>query len=228
MSAARGQITGLRGSGSGVATVSGRRIPFTYAFVYDWPGWLRLDVRPDLGAVGTGFTALALVEANCVRAYIPWEEMEIRGCLDDLAAGLASEDLAGAVLGVPDPSLFRQLEDAVITYGDGVLVVKGNLGERTATIKLVGDPPEVERISLEKIGSSGEIDVSYEERSRRGGTVLPWRVEIILAGERGPAKIQFEHATLRPTEPVRRSEYAFEVPPNVRAISWEVVFRGRL
>jgi len=201
VSAARGQITGLRGSGSGVATVSGRRIPFTYAFVYDWPGWLRLDVRPDLGAVGTGFTALALVEANCVRAYIP---------------------------GVPDPSLFRQLEDAVITYGDGVLVVKGNLGERTATIKLVGDPPEVERISLEKIGSSGEIDVSYEERSRRGGTVLPWRVEIILAGERGPAKIQFEHATLRPTEPVRRSEYAFEVPPNVRAISWEVVFRGRL
>ena len=38
----------IRGSGRGEISVSGRRLPFAYAFVYSRPGWLRADVRPDV------------------------------------------------------------------------------------------------------------------------------------------------------------------------------------
>jgi hypothetical protein len=212
----------MRGSGAGAVVVSGRRIRFDYAFLYSRPRWLRLDVKPSVGAAGASFTALGIVDGLCARAYLPHESVEIQACFEDSLTDALALDPAAFLLGCPDVSLLERLEDATIAREHDSVTVGGRFSSRRVTV--VVDPSLGVVNALHVADDDGKriASLSYEDHGRVGGRLIPRDIKIeVFEGTRRESSIELRHSSLKVGGEVARGEYTYEIPPGVQVLSWE-------
>ncbi len=227
LSAPGADIAGLRGSGGGEITVSGRGTAVSFAFVYSRPGWLRVDVRPQLGAAGHALSSLSIRDGQCLRTYVPGRGAEVTGCLSDLTGAAAEVDLGALVLGVPRLAFLSDLEDARLARGGDGIVLTGTLAGRRLTLTAAGSPPSVSHIGLELTPGGRTLSVTYSGRGWHAFAALPRSIEIAVVGDRREGRLALELAKARTVDRVAREDYELEVPPGARTLSWADIDLGR-
>jgi hypothetical protein len=213
-------VEGLRGSGGGEVTASGRGVEMSFAFVYSHPGWLRLDVRPEFGAVGHAMSSLSVLDGLCLRSYFPARGVEVQGCLSDLAESVPEVDVAALVLGVPRLSFLSELEGAHLRREAGGLVLSGTLAGRILSLTAEGSPPAVSRLTLEITPGDKVLELRYSGRGWHSIAVLPRSVEVSVRGGSPSGRLVLELTRATAVDGVERGDYELEVPPEARRISW--------
>ena len=220
LSAPSARVEALRGSGHGTARLSNREVSFAFTLVYDNPGWLRADVRPELGSLSGTMTALLLWEADCGRCYLPAKGVEIRGCLPEEGVTLSGIDQASLLLGAPQSSLIDQLTDACVAMEDDSIVIRGRRDEATMRASFEGDPPRLRELVVRE--GLSELTLTYEGH---GWKKLPWLPEttVVTLLRRGKRELSatLQFRTLRQVEHVERRDYDIHVPPGARIVGWE-------
>jgi hypothetical protein len=220
MSAPAAGITGLRGSGGGEVTASGRGTEMSFAFVYSRPGWLRLDVRPELGAAGHRLSSLSILDGQCLRSYFPARAVEVNGCVSDLAESVPEIDVAALALGVPRLAFLGELEGARLHREGDELLLSGTLAGRLLTLRAAGSPPTVSRVTLEIMPGGKTLDVAYTGRGWHTIALLPRSIEIAVGGGEPSGRLVLELTKVRAVDDVSRPDYELEVPREARRISW--------
>jgi len=213
-------VTGLRGSGGGEVTASGRGTVMSFAFVYSNPGWLRLDVRPELGAAGHALSSLSILDEQCLRSYFPARGVEVTGCLSDLAESVPEVDFAALALGVPRFAFLSELEGARLARGNDGLVLTGRIAGRLLTLSAAGAPPVVSHLSLELTPGGKTLNLDYSGRGWHAVTMLPRSIEIAVRGGEPEGRLALELTKATAVNDVLRDDYQLEVPPAARRISW--------
>lgn len=210
---------GLRGSGRGEVSVSGRRLPFAYAFVYSRPGWLRADIRPDAAMIPGGLTTLFLLSDSSTRAFLPNRMLEISGRVDDFAARLPWADHAAVAIGASGVSFLADLSSPSLTRDGQSLVLTGTFGDETVTVEFAEAPARLLRLEVK--GPGGKLSVRY---SGHGWRELPWlpkvvRMEILVPGRRA-LTVTLRHEAARGISEVKRTDYVFDVPAGATVLDW--------
>lgn len=227
LSTARDAIDGLRGSGNGEITVSGRGSAVTFAFVYSRPGWLRVDVRPELGSAGHAFSSLSLLDGECLRTYFPGQAAEAHGCLSDMGSAVPETDLAALALGIPDLAFLAGLEEARLAREGESVELTGLLGARRLTLRAGGAPLGVTGLTMELSPGGPTLRVDYSGRGWNDSVPLPRSVEIAVGGGDGAGTVALEFRRLQRLDRVDRADYEFEVSVGARSIHWSELDIGR-
>jgi hypothetical protein len=227
LGAAGAGISGLRGSGGGEAVVAGRGAAVSFAFVYSDPGWLRVDVRPEVGGLGAAFSSLSVLDGQCLRSYFPGQGAEVRGCLSDLVEAAPDVDLAGLALGIPRLQWLRDLSDPRLSRRDGRMVLTGGLNGRRVTLTADGDPAALSEVELELSPGGRTLRFTYSGRGRLTGEPLPRTIEIAVLDGRPAVEVTLEIKKARTVDRVARNEYELEVPPGARSLTWRDLEAGR-
>lgn len=220
LSAPGAEIVGLRGSGGGEITVSGRGTVVSFAFVYSDPGWLRVDLRPELGAAGHSLSSLSVLDGQCLRSYFPARAVEVMGCLSDLAESVPEVDLAALALGIPRLAFLGDLEDARLARADDGLVLTGTLEGRRLKLSATGAIMTVSRLDLEITPGGSTLSLTYSGQGWHAIASLPRSIEIGVRGGKREARLALELTRARLVDRVQRQDYDLEVPPGARRISW--------
>jgi hypothetical protein len=222
LKAGRIDAESMRGSGTGSAVLSGRRIRFDFALLYSRPRWLRLDLKPSLGAVGSSLTVLAVVDGLCGRAYLPQESVELRTCFADSSSDASSLDAATFLLGCPDSSLLERLENASLVRRRDSVVVRGEFLNRGITVAIDEELGAVNEIHVEDGSGERVVSLSYSGYERVDHLVTPRDIEIVaLEGTARESRIELHYSSLKTGGEVVRDEYAYRTPAGVRILSWE-------
>lgn len=213
-------IAGLRGSGGGEVTVSGRGTTASFAFVYSAPGWIRLDIRPELGAAAHALSSLSILDGQCLATYFPARAVEVTGCLSDLAADVPDVDFAALALGMPSLAFLDELVDARLARLEDALVLTGTLAGRRLELRADGSPATISTLELELTPGGSLLRLSYAGRGWHAVRALPRSVEISVTGGERDVRLRLELTQALALDRVSREEYALEVPPAARRISW--------
>jgi hypothetical protein len=210
-----------RGTGSGEITVSGRTVDVAFAVVYDRPGWLRADLRPALGTMGTSLTSLALMEGECARLYLPARLLVVHGCFSDVAGLGDWSDPASFVLGLPDAGFLERLTDVRSSRSRGRLVLEGRSGESSVRIEADDERHVITRVELARPDSDERMRIEYSGHGWKGNPKLPQTVKLsTLEGTTRELRITIRYDTLRSGEPADRSSYDLGVPEGALEIDW--------
>ena len=212
-------VEGLRGSGRGEISVSGRRLPFAYAFVYSRPGWLRADVRPDVAMLPGGLTTLLLLDDASAHAFLPERMLEIRGETDDLAARLPWRDHAAVTVGASDARFLARLANPALARDGDSLILTGTSGDQTVKAEFGESPSRL--LSLEVRGPERTLSVSYSGHGWRTLSWLPRTVKIELSTPgRRAFTLTLRHEAARGLREVERADYVFDVPEGATIVDW--------
>ncbi len=212
----------LRGSGKGEVVMGGRRLKFVFALVYSRPAWLRADLRPELGIMGTSLTALATIEDDCARAYFPARLTLVEGCFEDVFGGVRTEDPAAFLVGLPDARFLARLEDATALWDEELIVVRGSLADRPVSVEIDPVLSTVTRIDIGRADEDERVTIVYGDHGWKAGLAAPRTIEM-TAFERTSRemKVKLRFESLKTSDPVRREDFALEIPPGVRVLDWE-------
>jgi hypothetical protein len=218
-----GRIEGLRGSGRGEFTTSGRTLPFAFAFVWSRDGWLRADVRPEL-SVAAGWTSLLFVRGDSVRVYLPARGVEVREGLSPRLGSWTLGKLVTAALGLPEIDFLMGIED-MRTAGTGKsLIVTGSLDGTSLEAEMGrhGGPS----VGLDRISATwpdGQtLALRYGGRGWKEGSAVPRTVSIAFSGNGSRSfELVFEYRKLANAEDLSREEYAYRTPPGVHIVGFE-------
>ena len=213
-------LEGARGAGSGDVRFGRRGAPFSFAVVYSRPGWLRIDLRPELGLAEASLTTLGVVDGGCARLYVPGRMLEVRDCF---AAPMLDEggfDLGGLLMGAPGAAFLRKLDEPRVRPADDRRVVSGRLTGAMVAATIADGGALLE---LEIAGSDGaKIALVYSGHRDVGGALLPRRVEGVVS-DGGGREVDFDirYRSLKPDRSIERKQYEFVVPEGVRVIGWD-------
>lgn len=220
LTAATEPLQALRASGTGSAKVSGRRMAFSFALVYDAPDWVRADLRPEAGSLSGTMTALLLWSDQCGRVYFPGRSLDVRGCMSRADGPLAGIDLASAALGALDGSVLEELKDARVTRDGDIVVLTGDYRSAIVSTEFRGAPPRLHSVSLRD--GQNLLTLTYRGHGWRPFGWFPKTVSARLeTGGREAMTFDLDYSAARLTEHVDRGSYTFEVPPGARIVSWE-------
>lgn len=210
---------GLRGSGRGEISVSGRRLPFAYAFVYSRPGWLRADIRPDVAMMPGRLTTLFLLDDASAHAFLPERMLEITGQADDFAARLPWRDHAAVAVGASDARFLAHLDNPALARDGDSLILTGTSGDQTVTAEFGESPSRL--LSLEVRGPRETLSVSY---SGHGWRTLSWLPQIVKMKLSTPGRrtstVTLRHEAARGLGEVKREDYVFDVPAGATTVDW--------
>jgi hypothetical protein len=220
LSARGAGITGIRGSGGGEMTVSGRGTTASFAFVYSDPHWLRLDARPELGAAGHSLSSLSILDGQCLRSYFPARAVEVTGCLSDLDESLPEVDFAALALGIPRLAFLADLESATLARSDDALVLAGVLAGRRLVVTATGAPATISSLELELKPGGSVLTLAYDGRGWHEVGILPRSIEISITGGDLEGRLGLELTKAVAVDHVQRGDYDLEIPPAARRISW--------
>jgi len=210
-----------RGAGSGEIGVSGRTLDVAFAVVYERPGWLRADLRPALGALGSSLTSLALMEGECARLYLPARLLVVNGCISDVAGFGGWVDPASLILGLPDATFIADLTDVRSSHRRGRLVLDGLSGQTRVRVTIDEEDSVITGIELGHTGTDEELSLTYGGHGWKTGSSAPRTVELVaLEGTSREVRIAIRYDSLRTGEPVDRSDYDLGVPPGALEINW--------
>jgi hypothetical protein len=212
----------FRGTGEAEITLSGRTIKTTFVAIYERPGWLRADLRPSYGSLGSSLTAQALLEEGCARVYFPARLMEVSGCLSDLAHSASALDPAALVLGFPDASLVSSL-DAVAGRRDGTTVfISGTKGEASVSVVIDERLPAVKRVEISGTDPNEVLVVSYDGYGWKDTLNIPQKVTLVaFEGTTHEIGVEVQYETARTLRSVDRTKHALSVPPGVLDVNWK-------
>jgi hypothetical protein len=212
---------GLRGTGEARLTLSGRTIKTTFAAVYARPGWLRADLRPSYGSLGSSLTAQALLDGGCARVYFPERLMEITGCMSDIAEGISGLDPAALVLGLTDASFLEGLDGIVGRRNGGTVFLSGTAGETYITVEIDEGLPAITRIEITRGDADEVMTVTYEGHGWKEGMNVPRTVTLsALEGTTHEVGVEVVYETARSLSSVDRAAHALSVPPGVMEVNW--------
>jgi hypothetical protein len=210
-----------RGAGSGEIGVSGRTLDVAFAVVYERPGWLRADLRPALGTLGSSLTSLALMEGECARLYLPARLLVVSGCISDIAGFGGQADPASLILGLPDASFITGLTDVTSTHRRGRLVLDGLSGDTRVRVTIDEEKAVITGIELGHAGTNEELSITYEGHGWKEAFRAPRTVELVaLEGTSREVRIAIRYDSLRTGEPVERADYDLGVPQGALEINW--------
>jgi hypothetical protein len=220
-------VGSVRGSGSGEVTVSGRGSAVSFAFVYVPPGWMRVDVRPELGAAGHGFASLSVLDGQCLRTYIPGEAVEVCGCLSDLMEEVPDIDPAALALGIPRFAFLTDLKNPRLARQGGAVRLEGDLGQARLELRAEGSPLYVSDLRLEVTPGGRALSVTYAGRGWHAMEVIPRAVRIDIRGNRLDGRIGLELRRVQAAGRLAREDYELDVQPGTRSVTWGELDFGR-
>jgi hypothetical protein len=211
-----------RGTGKGEITVSGRTLKVAFAVVYERPGWLRADLRPELGTLGASLTALGTMENGCARMFFPARLLVVTGCVSDVAGDVAELDPAALVLGLPDPSLISQLEDVSSARRGDRVWIAGRYGDADVVVEVDESLPAITSIEVARGDSDDRMRLTYGGHGWKGAAPVPKTVEMTaLEGTSRELSMSVRYETLKRGGPVDREEYEPVIPDGVLEIDWK-------
>ena len=210
-----------RGTGNGEITVSGRTIKVAFALVYERPGWLRADLRLPIVPMAAPMTALALMEGECARIFLPARLLVVTGCIPGVAGGDGELDAASLILGLPDASFITRMTEVTTTRRRGLLILEGLAGDSRVRVKIDEERSIITEIEVGREGTDRNLRLSYSGHGWKAGTSAPRTVELVaLEGESGEMGITIRYETLRGGESIDRGAYDLKIPPDVLEIDW--------
>jgi len=211
-----------RGTGKGEITVSGRTLKVAFAVVYERPGWLRADLRPELGTLGASLTALGTMENGCARMFFPARLLVVTGCVSDVAGDVAELDPAALVLGLPDPSLLSRLEGVSSSRRGERVRIAGHYGGANVVVEVNESLPAITAIEIARDDSDDRMRLTYGGHGWKSAAPVPRTVEMTaLEGTSRELGMSVRYETLKPAGPVDRAEYEPVVPDGVLEIDWK-------
>ncbi len=211
-----------RGTGDGEITVSGRTIRVTFALVYERPGWLRADLRLPIVPMAAPVTALALMQGECARIFLPARLLVVTGCISGVAGDDGQLDAASLILGLPDASFITRMTEVTATRRGGFLTLQGLVGDARVRVKIDEDRSIITEIEVGRDGTDENLRLSYSGHGWKAGTSAPRTVELVaLEGESGEMGITIRYKTLRGGEAIDRSTHDLNIPPGVLEIDWK-------
>ena len=211
-----------RGTGDGEIRVSGRTIKVAFAAVYDRPRWLRVDLKLTIGLMAASPTALALMDGECTRLFLPSRLLVVTGCISDVAEYEDWLDPASLLLGLPDASFITRMTDVTAARGGGLLTLDGLAGNSRVRVKIDENRSIIKEIELGRDGTDRNLRLSYTGHGWKPGTSAPRTVELVaFEGESREMGIIIRYDTLRRVEPVDRDAYDLDIPPGVLEIDWK-------
>lgn len=211
----------FRAVGQAEITITGRTIKLMFAGVYDVPGWLRADLRPELASLSASFTALALLDGDCASLYFPAKLMEVSGCLSEITGQAPWLDPAALLMGLHDPNLLTSLDGATLASDGGLLLVRGTSGGMGVSVEMDGDGI-VRSVELSPEGGDGLVKVEYEDYGWKEGAPVPGLVR--MTAEEGTTHelyVELRYESLKPGDPVDRGDYALDVPEGALRMDWK-------
>lgn len=210
-----------RGTGDGEITVSGRTIKVTFALVYERPGWLRADLRLPLVPMAAPLTALALMEGECARLFLPSRLLVLTGCIAGVTGDGGRLDAASLILGLPDASFITRMTDVTATRRRGFLTLEGLAGDARVRVMIDETRSIIREIEVGRNGTDENLRLSYSGHGWKAGTSAPQTVELVaLEGESGEMGITIRYETLRGGESIDRDAYDLNIPPDVLEMDW--------
>lgn len=211
----------LRGSGRGTFTASGRRLHFRFAMLYSHPGWVRADVRPEVGFAGASLTGQALAERGCLELYIPGRALRVAGCLSDDATSTLLLEPSILLLGLVPAATLANMDEVLIREGASSLEIEGDLDGVHLSMTFDTASGALTKLEAARGGAGPSIHAEYSAHTRTGELALPARVELRSIGGGGEDdRADFTYATLRGTNEVDRADYRLDVPADVTTVGW--------
>ena len=209
----------LRGSGHGELRLARRELPFAHAFVYERPGWLRADVRPEAAVLPGRLTTLLLVDGASVKAFMPDRAHAFLADLKDAGSDLPWSDHAGLLIGAADGRFLAGITDPAVASSDDVLVITGSSAGAAVRAEFRRSPALL--VALDITDPGGTLSVRYRDHGWHSMEWLPRVVEITLSPvDGGPVGVTLHHQSARPLESVARADYAFDIPPGTTVVDW--------
>lgn len=203
--------SGLRGSGRGELSVSGRDMRFAYAFIYSRPGWLRADLRPDGAMMPGGLTTLLLVDGRSAVVFMPNRMMASRGTADELTTRVPWADHPAVAIGVLNGSFLSGLDGLGVMRRGDHLTVHGTLRGADVTAELAESPARL--LSLTVSGPEGTLSVSYSGHGWNVIRSLPKTVEVeITTPDHNACRMKITHGSAEVVAAVPKDDYLFDIP----------------
>jgi hypothetical protein len=211
----------MRATGEARLTFSGRTLKTTFAAAYDRPGWLRADLRPSYGSLGASMTAQALVNDGCAKVYFPSKLAMITGCLSDVAQGASSLDPAALILGIPDVSILRRLDNVAVRRGRDLLFLGGTIGDAAVTIEIDERLAAVTSVEIRGTGADDVMTISYGDHGWKKDLMIPRTISLeAFEGTTNEIGVEIRYETARPKASVDRAANDLSVPPGVLEVDW--------
>jgi hypothetical protein len=218
---ANGDARSVRSTGDCEITVSGRTLRVAFAALYERPGWLRADLRPELGVLGADLAAMGTLENGCARMFFPARLVVVTGCVSDIAGDAAGLDLAALVLGIPDASIITGLEGVSASRVKDHVRVTGRLGSTAVALEIDETLPAITSIELLTEGSEDGVLVEYGGHGWKSRSGVPRTVELTAReGTSYEMSMNLRYETFRQGEGFDREEHELVVPDGVLEIDW--------
>jgi len=222
-SVAAGMAVGpLRASGHGTIAEAGDSLEFSFALLYDPPGWLRADARPVLVAAPGPPGVSALVVGDHLTARLSGTDSWLTADLRDVLPGIEWTDPGSFIVGRPDVRFLTRLRHARVERTATGLVVSGDLFGRTIGAAIDTTSLSVTRVSLNH-GDALSVTASYGGHGWHRDAAMPRTVVLTYANgvEGDPATITITYDRAASEGHVDRRETWIEAPPGAPALRWD-------
>jgi len=211
----------LRASGRGTIAEAGDSLGFSFALLYDPPGWLRADARPTLVAAPGPPGVSALVVGDHLTARLSGTDSWLTTDLRDVLPGIEWTDPGSFLVGRPDVRLLTRLRHARIERTAAGLVVSGDLFGRTIEAVIDTTVLSVTRVSVNH-GDAFSVTMSYSGHGWHRYAAMPRRVVATYAkGAGDPITITITYDRAACEGHVDRRETWIEAPPGAPVLRWD-------
>ena len=210
----------LRASGAGRFDAVGESREFTFALLYDPPGWLRIDARPPFAAIPGPSGVSGVVVGDRMTVRLPAAGSWFTGDLRDALPGIEWTDPGAFVVGRPNLGFLTRLRHARLERTAGGIVVSGDLFGRSIEAAIDTASYAATRVAFADRGSFS-VTLSYGGHGWNRDAGMPQTVTVDYSdGERTALLVlTYDHAA--PEALVDRREHAMEPPPGAPALRWE-------
>ncbi|MCD4691259.1 hypothetical protein K8S17_07345 [bacterium] len=207
----------LRGGGTGSLSTRDQRLEFSFAALYDSPGWLRVDVRPNIAGRSEAYAAQILVEDECVRMLIPAMLIDVSDCLD----GFSGYEPALLFFGLLRSADLYELEEPRVAYSEDAVIITGRAGELRIELTL---KPETYGLLGFRMRSENDVWIrgTYAGHGWKGALRAP-QTAVLEFGEKGRtrARVRFDFERLRTVDAVERQRHEITAPPGTVTSAWQ-------
>jgi hypothetical protein len=215
-----GMATGpIRAAGAGRLAVAGETHDFTFAVLYDPPGWLRADARPPLALAPGPSGVSAVLVGDRLTAQLPSGSWLV-GDLRDALPGIEWTDPGSFVVGRPDLRFLTRLRHARIERTGSELVVSGDLFGRRVEAAIDTASFSVTRIALRDRRDS-TVAVSYAGHGWNRDAGMPRTVVVTYADGARADTLALTYGRAASEGFVDRRGLAIDAPAGAPVLRWK-------
>jgi hypothetical protein len=210
----------LRASGSGRVAQAGGSIEFSFALLYDPPGWLRADARPPLAAAPGAPGVSALVVGDRLTARLAAADRWLAADLRDVLPGIQWTDPGSFVVGRPDLRFLTRLRHPRLERAGGEFVVSGDLFGRAIEAAIDTTALSVTRIAVSD-GDALSVTVAYGGHGWNRDAGMPRTVAFTYTDGPSSATLTLTYDRAASESFVDRPKETIEPPRGAPVLRWE-------